>query len=56
MARVLAVSPNAVVTPGAAAIPALALLAHTVVEMLPDASIVTEAQRVDLVVVMAAPT
>ena len=50
MARVLAVSPNAVVTPGGAAIQALALLAHTIVEMVPDASIVTEVQRVDLVV------
>ena len=52
MARVLAVSPNAAVTPGEAAIPTLALLAHSISEMLPDASIVTEAQRVDLIVLV----
>lgn len=50
MARVLAVSPDAMSTPSEPVVATLGLLAHTVTEMPPDASIVTQAQQADLVV------
>ncbi len=50
MAHVLAVSPRADGATGEPVFPALALLAHTVREMRPDASIVTECGRADVLV------
>lgn len=50
MARVLTVSPEAGAATGGSAVATLGLLAHTVTEMPPDASIVTLAQRAELVV------
>ena len=50
MARVLAVSPLALSASGEPAIATLGLLAHPVTEMAPDATIVTQAQRADLIV------
>lgn len=50
MARVLAVSPLARSASGEPAIATLSLLAHPVMEMRPDAAIVTAAQRADLIV------
>lgn len=50
MAHVLAVSPRAEGASGGPAFAALALLSHSVREMRPDASIVTEAGRADVLV------
>ena len=50
MAHVLSVSPRAGTDSSKPAFPALALLAHSVREMRPDAAVVTEAGRADVVV------
>ena len=50
MAHVLSVSPRAGTDSSEPAFPALALLAHSVREMRPDAAVVTEAGRADVVV------